>query len=1411
MYSFVSRSINVYKSSSSSSNQLKGNRNSRIGNSKLEQVTSFTEEIGSVLQDASKTSVNLASIDGGITKEEIDDEINDEFRFQSEDDEEENSSIHETEILKLRSDIRKRVDGTVLKCPDKVYQMYFDKVNQKYKNFNMIKHYIASTIVLEPETNCFDNEKDNSSTNMVGGGCPFSTYDAANLIQQYFVKQKIKRSSRHATLELLHQLFPNAKLPLKETGAGNILSEAHLCGKHNVLKEHVILIHCCPNLDHVYVGDYMNETYCRNCKFERFTPCVQCQKIHNLGSNICNHSLMGRTPLKILQYRPLISIFKLIFDSPQAKLLINYVDQDAKPGIMYHDIMFTDTTVKHINEMKANFKTFLLGNLFTERLQSGEINKITDVNILLSCGYDGVKYFNWKIAKVCPLVISILNMPPPMRKINGIGTHTLGIYVDPFSEEQKKQFGAKEKENRKEVHKFFFRKCFVEELLLLNDGVLLNTSSNGHIFLQVRLINHNYDTPALQEMFNVQCSQSCEGCPFCEIVEGKYKVGAGSVVYIGHRCLLPIEHVFRYKGQSKQLSPQLFYTSKYKESDESPPWANCTLAKTLESEEDVDNLRLEGEMKEEEIEAADTTPDFDRNGDPTSKGLAKIKQRLKEIIHEKRSAIWFHDDVCSYRDFIEVSYAHHCDYRLKKYRRKTNKRYLENACVYAELNEKRKKKIAVEGVTGISEFAALPYLNCEEQSMFDPAHALGNACTESLLILRGDEGVDEKTVKYCKKYGFHPSLYSKSNDNNNNQDNYQSSDAGNKNSKDKQKATKKQKPTGNNDCNVSYETKEDKKKRVPKLRALYTLQPIDMRRIEYWIDCLLIPRGHVNKYHVPKVFSGTLKLTTQAKIHTMTALMELMITALLSDKKCKYPLPYISYLRVFSNVMSRLLRTQFSNDDLEDLFNRIVEFLSLHELVFPHTSSKIIHHQLLDFPEHIKKAGPLRNFWSLYVERTLSKIKNIGVKKGGKFEKSTLENTIEYDAMTLETTLESLGDPKKLENLKQKLGIECLMYSSGRLVYSDTFTKPIMTAKSADDQDIVGFNAFTAYEQLGILEVLLDILELKRQNSPIILWKESLLFRIQGYFRFQVRRKKLSRNVDFLDYMYELSQIINFDESIEDSSTKKARFILISKDDEQKLFESINNEKEESRMLAEGFFLLSDIQRLQNWFDAWKFRKHRSAYVLGCLFNGRGEPFCEKEAPLIVDNASHSQQIFIPNNHLNRKNYLIAQWKNPKMYSSWVKYRLVDSRKDSYGQLNLFYQIINCPCYDGILNDELFASVCGRIVKWANNISPECKYPDPHHSRLASLIAGGIDSTYDCTRSFISVRCIYSSPIAVIALNSKGQPISKNTYIAAAANINYVGGDEEAGGGEEDENRAMLYEFKFVDLEPSRLHLLKMV
>ncbi len=788
MYSYVSRAISVYKSSSNSSNQLKGNRNSRRNH---EPESSFKEELGnSASQEEIAKSVNITSFDGGVV-EGIDGEVaeEEEFRFLSEDEEEEEEEEEENrgvyEILKIRSEIRKKIDGTVLKCPDKVYEMYFDNVNQKYKNFHRIQHYIASSILLQHEnkySNNQSNEKDNSSNNIVGGGCPLNTYDAAKLVQQYFVKQKIKRSSRHATLELLHQLFPDAQLPFKETSTGNILSEAHLCGKHNAVKENIILIHCCPNLDHVYVGDYLNETFCVNCKFERFTPCVQCQKIHNLGSNICNHSLMGRTPLKILQYRPLISIFRSIFDSPQAKMLINYVDQDAKPGSkLYHDIMFTDTTGRHINEMKANFKRFLQGNIFKERFQSGEINKIADVNILLSCGYDGVKYFNWKIAKVCPLVISILNMPPPMRKINGIGTHTLGIYVDPFSEEQKKAFGTVVKENRKEVHKFFFRKCFVEELLILNDGVLLNTSSNGHIFLQVRLINHNYDTPALQEMFNVQCSQSCEGCPFCEIVEGKYKVGAGSVVYIGHRCLLPIEHVLRYKGQSKQLSPPLFYTSKYKESDESPPWANCSIAKTLECEEDVDNLRLGGEMDieiEVELENNEADPDFDRNGDPTSKGLIKIKHRLKEIIHEKRSAIWFHDDVCSYRDFIEISYAHHCDYRLKKYKRKTNKRYLENACVFAELNKKRKKKIAVEGVTGITEFAALPYMNCEEQSMFDPAHTLGNACTEALLILRGDEGVDEKTVKYCKKYGFHPSLYnntenssSSSNNNNNNNNN----------------------------------------------------------------------------------------------------------------------------------------------------------------------------------------------------------------------------------------------------------------------------------------------------------------------------------------------------------------------------------------------------------------------------------------------------------------------------------------------------------------------------------------------------------------------------------------------------------------------------------------------------------------
>jgi hypothetical protein len=84
---------------------------------------------------------------------------------------------------------------------------------------------------------------------------------------------------------------------------------------------------------------------------------------------------------------------------------------------------------------------------------------------------------------------------------------------------------------------FFLRKCLIDELLILQEGITIYDYKNQPYYVQVSVINHMYDTPALSKMMNVQCS------PLCGLVSGNFKAVADSVIYPSHRCALPLEHM----------------------------------------------------------------------------------------------------------------------------------------------------------------------------------------------------------------------------------------------------------------------------------------------------------------------------------------------------------------------------------------------------------------------------------------------------------------------------------------------------------------------------------------------------------------------------------------------------------------------------------------------------------------------------------------------------------------------------------------------------------------------------------------------------------------------------------------------------------------------------------------------------
>ena len=95
------------------------------------------------------------------------------------------------------------------------------------------------------------------------------------------------------------------------------------------------------------------------------------------------------------------------------------------------------------------------------------------------------------------------------------------------------------------------------------------------------------------------------------------------------------------------------------------------------------------------------------------------------------------------------------------------------------------------------------------------------------------------------------------------------------------------------------------------------------------------------------------------KIQTITVLIPLICTTLALDATNTNK-AYLTFYCMLSSTYIDLLSPVFKSDaQIDNIFNRTLELLMLHEGLYPIQEAMICWHQLLDLVQLIKKFGPL--------------------------------------------------------------------------------------------------------------------------------------------------------------------------------------------------------------------------------------------------------------------------------------------------------------------------------------------------------------------------------------------------------------------------------------------------------------------
>lgn len=257
----------------------------------------------------------------------------------------------------------------------------------------------------------------------------------------------------------------------------------------------ILLFHCCLCGATVYQGNNSAFESCTKCGRSRYTDRSK------------------RYPVATINYRPITTIICELLESTVFENAIQFGNTDIiDDENVYSDIMNTQYSKELMNDMHNQFQNKHNNNEF-------QGHNVKGVSLLLGLSYDGAQIYSHATSNFWPMFISILNLPPELRKTLGKGTFMVALYTS--------KPGAI-------AEQFIFHKCLVDELKILNEGVSIVINNQAyHIQARLRIIG--VDTKALEAITNTQGPSSYAGCPLCRLCQGLEVTSHHNIIHSGER------------------------------------------------------------------------------------------------------------------------------------------------------------------------------------------------------------------------------------------------------------------------------------------------------------------------------------------------------------------------------------------------------------------------------------------------------------------------------------------------------------------------------------------------------------------------------------------------------------------------------------------------------------------------------------------------------------------------------------------------------------------------------------------------------------------------------------------------------------------------------------------------------------
>jgi hypothetical protein len=537
-----------------------------------------------------------------------------------------------------------------------------------------------------------------------------------------------------------------------------------------------------------------------------------------------------------------------------------------------------------------------------------------------------------------------------------------------------------------------------------------------------------------------------------------------------------------------------------------------------------------------------------------------------------------------------------------------------------------------------------------------------------------------------------------------------------------------------------------------------------------WFSCIITPSGYSNDYNLVGLFSHTGNVKGMTKISAIASAMDYICFAIkeyCKNEKLYYPEAYLIFFSMLSRLFRDLLSPVFTADsnDLKLLYFRCVEIVSLHELMFPSSESLIVYHQLVDLVPFINNFGPLRDWWTLPMERSISHIKKRLPRGGISAAKTAVTRQFKKDLQVMKDQYSDKIPASSLVFSDQEFRI-CNGSSVKSIEFSSMEISSVLVCAL---EEIKKF----CVDESGKLQVLTAV-------------HQSSLFRLYMAFVANVSQSINRPEQKFIDFeifsykFYFWLCYITGDEEQFHELVQEGKFL-------KSLPNSFSSE-ELSAFCKEGKIFLSDVmvtrEATNKLYD--ELFHSTEAYIFGSKFIARGSNAREiwnstdPDCFMFKTSYAYDQDFQYPQNSCNKFEFpsnssIKRQGYNHREYSSWCRftpYRSQISRQTNniyFAQFNFFFRL-NMP-HELILNGLPVASITAReakkesSMKWNHNLccitlNDDSYYPHARFIGLTNISASPIAIVY-----FGGVHITDNNPIPLEQLRCKRMHLKKLYFI----------------------------------------------